>query len=62
MRNQITLQAILNCSKAAVQSHSFFFYKYYYTTTSKNYNHEAPKNLKVTKSKYKYNKLKNLKG
>ena len=45
MRNQITLQAILNCSKAAVQSHSFFFYKYYYTTTSKNYNHEAPKKI-----------------
>ena len=44
MRNRITLQAILNCSKAAVQSHSFFFYEYYYTTTSKNYNHEAPKN------------------
>ena len=72
VRNWITLQAaILDYSEAAVQSHPFFFYKYYYTTTSKLKItitiHQkilaAPgnnkKNVKVTKSKYKYNKLKN---
>ena len=35
VRNRITLQAILNCSEAVVQSHLFFFYKHYYRTTSK---------------------------
>ena len=72
VRNRITLQAaILDCSEAAIHGHPFFFYKYYYTTTSKLKItitiHQkilaAPgnnkKNVKVTKSKYKYNKLKN---
>ena len=73
VRNRITLQTtIMDCSEAAVHSHPFFFlYKHYYTTTSKLKititRHQkilaAPgsnkKNVKVTKSKYKYNTLKN---
>ena len=64
VRNRITLQAaILDCSEAAIHGHPFFFYKYYYTTTIHQKILAAPgnnkKNVKVTKSKYKYNKLKN---
>ena len=54
----------MDCSEAAVHSHSFFN-----NEQTKNYNHRAPKNsssaweqqknVKVSKSKYKYNTLKN---
>ena len=35
-RNRVPLQAaIMDCSEAAVHSHTFFDYKYYHITTSK---------------------------
>ena len=60
VRNRITLQAaILDCSEAAIHGHPFFFYKYYYTTTSKLKITITRHQKILTKSKYKYNKLKN---